>query len=119
MVFNVNLGFTGLINKEASDSKGKDVALFVGDTVLVNEDAPATVLTPSKKKIKNIAIFLKDAESEDEEKENLPDPDSFGRGKRTAVIDQKFRQDTTAEEKRKKHQKELVRFCHQYCQFKN
>ena len=53
MVFNVNLGFTGLINKEASDKKGKDVALFVGDTVLVNEDNPATVLTPSKKKIKN------------------------------------------------------------------
>jgi hypothetical protein len=37
----------------------------------VNEGAAATLLTPSKKKIKNIAIFLKDDdESEDEEKEN-------------------------------------------------
>lgn len=109
MVFNVNIGFTGLHNKDAGDSKGKDVALFVGDTVLVNEDSPATLLTPSKKKIKNIAIFLKDADSEEEEKENsLPDPTQFGRGRRTAVIDQKLRQDTTAEEKRKLHQKELM-----------
>ena len=64
----------------------------------------ASVLTPSKKKIKNIAIFLKDeeSESEEEEKENaLPDPETFGRGKRTAVIADKLRQDTTAEEKRK------------------
>ena len=58
MVFNVNLGMTNLQNKEASDSKGKDVALFVGDTVLVTDEG-ATLLTPSKKKIKNIAIFLK------------------------------------------------------------
>ena len=37
----------------------------------MNEGAAATLLTPSKKKIKNIAIFLKDDdESEDEEKEN-------------------------------------------------
>lgn len=86
------------------------MALFVGDTVLVNgEDTPATVLTPSKKKIKNIAIFLKDAESEEEEKENaLPDPESLGRGKRGAVLLDKLRQDTTAEEKRKKHQRELM-----------
>lgn len=106
MVFNVNVGFTNLINKDASDSKGKDVALFIGDTVVVSDDGPATVLTPSKKKIKNIAIFLKDAESEEEDdiKEAIPD-ESLGRGKRTAIIDQKLRQDSTAEEKRKKHQR--------------
>jgi hypothetical protein len=51
--------FPGIVNKEASDSKGKEVALFIGDTILVNEGAAATILTPSKKKIKNIAIFLK------------------------------------------------------------
>lgn len=85
------------------------MALFIGDTVMVNDGNPATIMTPSKKKIKNIAIFLKDADSEEEEKENsLPDPESFGRGKRTAVIDQKLRQDSTAEEKRKKHQRELM-----------
>ena len=36
MVFNVNIGLNGLTNKGAS-GKGKDVALFVGDTVLVGE----------------------------------------------------------------------------------
>jgi nucleosome binding factor SPN SPT16 subunit len=37
MVFNVNIGLTGLINKEAQNSKGKAVALFIGDTVIVGE----------------------------------------------------------------------------------
>ena len=133
MVFNVNLGISNLTNKDASDNKGKDIALFIGeiisadatfptvlrmrtvlffflgDTVHVHSDGPATLLTTSKKKIKNIAIFLKDADSEEEEKENklnqLPDPENFGRGKRTAVLEQKLRQDTTAEERRKLHQK--------------
>ena len=47
--------------------------MFIGDTVVVSGDksSPATLLTTSKKKIKNIAIFLKDADdSEEEEKEN-------------------------------------------------
>ena len=71
MLFNINIGFTGLVNKDASDSKGKDVALFVGDTVIVTDSSsPATMLTPSKKKIKNIAIFLKDEESEEEEEDD-------------------------------------------------
>jgi len=114
MIFNVNIGFTGLVNKDSSDSKGKDVALFVGDTVqVIDSSSPAVILTPSKKKIKNIAIFLKDEESEeeDEEKENDPvaeNPNAFGRGKRTAIIDNKLRQDSTAEEKRKSHQRELM-----------
>ena len=86
------------------------MSLFIGDTVLVNEGAAATILTPSKKKIKNIAIFLKDDdESADEEKENsLPDPQNFGRGRRTALVESKLRMDSTAEEKRKAHQKELM-----------
>ena len=70
------------------------MALFIGDTALVNESGPATLLTPSKKKIKNIAIFLKDAESEDEEKENMENMEnmeSLGRGRRTTVLDQKLR----------------------------
>ena len=58
MVFNVNLGLTGLINKEATDDKGKEMALFIGDTVMVNKGSPATLLTPSNKEIKNIARFF-------------------------------------------------------------
>ena len=37
MIFNVNVGFSNLVNKEAKDSSSKKYALFVGDTVLVNE----------------------------------------------------------------------------------
>ena len=40
MVFNVNAGFSGLVNDSAKDSENKDYALFVGDTVLVNEVHP-------------------------------------------------------------------------------
>ena len=37
MVFNVNAGFSGLVNENAKESENKSYALFVGDTVLVNE----------------------------------------------------------------------------------
>ena len=37
MVFNINLGFSDLENKNASDAEGKKYALFLGDTVVVNE----------------------------------------------------------------------------------
>lgn len=111
MIFNVNLGFANLQNKEASDKEGKVYALFIGDTVMVNEGQPASVLTVSKKKIKNIGIFLKDdseEEENDEEKENAPKPEILGRGKRTAVIESKLRSEHPSEEKRKEHQKELA-----------
>ena len=37
MVFNLNVGFSGLKNSDAKDKEGKTYALFVGDTVVVNE----------------------------------------------------------------------------------
>lgn len=37
MVFNINIGFSGLQCKGATDENAKTYALFVGDTVLVNE----------------------------------------------------------------------------------
>jgi nucleosome binding factor SPN SPT16 subunit len=37
MVFNVNVGLSNLTNSEATDKETKTYALFVGDTVLVNE----------------------------------------------------------------------------------
>merc|ERR1711915_52517 len=63
MVFNVNVGVSGLQNKDSKDSKGKTVALFVGDTVEVKAGEGGAILTPTKKKVKNIAIFLKDDDS--------------------------------------------------------
>lgn len=55
---------------------------------------PATVMTQSKKKLKNVAMFVKqDAdEDEEEEKENEPKPEQLtGRGRRTAVLESKLR----------------------------
>ncbi|XP_076655949.1 FACT complex subunit spt16-like isoform X3 [Halictus rubicundus] len=111
MVFNVNVGLSNLVNSEANEKEGKVYALFVGDTVMVNDGQSATNLTPSKKKVKNIGIFVKDEEEEEEEgsgKENEPKPEILGRGKRTAVIESKLRTEHSSEEKRKQHQKELA-----------
>lgn len=54
MVFSVNIGISNLTNKEATEKEGKIYALFLGDTVVVNDGQPATTLTISKKKIQNI-----------------------------------------------------------------
>ncbi|XP_059614643.1 FACT complex subunit spt16 isoform X2 [Phlebotomus argentipes] len=111
MVFNVNIGLANLANKEATDKEGKTYALFIGDTVLVNEEQPVTMLTNSKKKIKNIGIFLKDDEEDDddeEEKSSEKAPEILGRGKRSTVLENKLRSEHSAEEKRKQHQKELA-----------
>ncbi len=60
MVFQISIGFSDIKNDDAKDDESKKYALFIGDTVIVNDDnQPATVLTTSKKKIENIAIFLK------------------------------------------------------------
>lgn len=63
------------------------------------QDQPASVLTSSKKKIKNIGIFLKDESEEEEEEEEDEGPATktlqsdgpMGRGKRSAIIDSKLR----------------------------
>lgn len=59
MVFNVNIGLSKLINSEAASDDQKMYSLFIGDTVIVNDGEPATVLTKDKKRAKNISIFLK------------------------------------------------------------
>ena len=59
MVFNINIGFSPLENKDGSDDQMKKYALYIGDIVLVNAEGPATIITKDKKKAKNISIFLK------------------------------------------------------------
>lgn len=112
MAFSVNVGLSGLENKEASDKESKVYALFVGDTVLVNDEPPASVLTQSKKKIKNIGIFLKDDDDDEEEEVEVKSkkgPEMLGRsGKRSTVLESKLRNEQNSEEKRKLHQKELA-----------
>lgn len=116
MVFNLNVGLSNLENKVATDKEGKTYALFIGDTILVNDTVPASVLTQSKKKVKNIGIFLKDDDSEEEEvetskkskKEQSSNEILGSRGKRTTVLENKLRSEHSSEEKRKQHQKELA-----------
>ena len=36
-VYNLNVGLSALTNSEAKDKEGKTYALFIGDTVIVNE----------------------------------------------------------------------------------
>lgn len=117
MIFNLNIGISGLENKNASDKEGKTIALFIGDTVMVNdEENPASVLTQSKKKMKNIGIFLKEGDSEEDEENENPQKSNKqsskdileSRGKRTTVLENKLRSEHSSEEKRKQHQKELA-----------
>lgn len=112
MIFNVNLGFSNLTNSEATGKEGKTYALFIGDTVIVNDEPPASIMTPSKKKIKNIGICIKDDEEEEDEKEENNHSENntelLGRSKRNTVLENKLRNETSTEEKRKQHQKELA-----------
>eukprot|EP00731_Ephydatia_muelleri_P026733 Em0018g833a len=103
MVFNINLGFSGLANPSAEDEEGKTYAIFIGDTVLVEESGPATELTAlSKKKLSSIAIFLGNEGENGKASINTD-----------MLQDQKWldrtRKEMTAEEKRKTHQSELSR----------
>lgn len=59
MVFNVCVGLSDLTNSEAKDKEAKSYALFVGDTVVVNEGEPASLLTQLKKRVKHVSVFLK------------------------------------------------------------
>lgn len=59
MVFNVCVGFFDLKRSSSGDSAAKTYALFIGDTVVVKEGEPATILTQLKKRVKHVSVFLK------------------------------------------------------------
>ncbi|XP_043952874.1 FACT complex subunit SPT16 [Gambusia affinis] len=108
MVLSISLGLSDLINKDAKKEEQK-YALFLGDTVQINEEEAATILTPVKKKIKNVAIFLKNDDEEDEEEEGDDAEELLGKGARSAaLLADRTRNEMTAEEKRRAHQKELA-----------
>lgn len=116
MVFNINAGFSGLVNESADDSESKNYALFIGDTVLVNEDSSATLLTVAKKKITNIGIFLRDEEDEGEDQQENGEAEEdllLGREGKGALLESRTRTEMTAEERRKKHQLELKEQLHE------
>lgn len=128
MVFQVSIGFSDLINPQAKEDESKKYSLFIGDTVLVNgKDQAATVYTLPKKKIENIAIFVKDDEEEDENEDEVNKKSSdeqqknskeskqqqasdiLTRGSRGAILQNKTRADNNQEHQRKEHQKELAK----------
>lgn len=116
MVFQVSIGFSDLTNHEVKDDESKKYALFIGDTVQVNKNETATVLTQPKKKIENIAIFVKDDEDseKDEEVDTTKKSKDFNseiltRGTRGALLQNKTRADNNQEQQRKEHQKELAK----------
>nr|XP_006121060.1 FACT complex subunit SPT16 [Pelodiscus sinensis] len=86
MVFSINVGFSDLTNKEGKKPEERTYALFIGDTVLVDEDGPATILTSVKKKVKNVGIFLKNEDEEEEEEEKNEAEDLLGRSSRAAAL---------------------------------
>ncbi|CAJ1085903.1 FACT complex subunit SPT16 [Xyrichtys novacula] len=109
MVLNISLGFADLVNKDAKKEEQKKYALFIGDTVQINEEEAATILTPVKKKIKNVGIFLKNDDEEDEEEEGDDAEELLGKGARSAaLLADRTRNEMTAEEKRRAHQRELA-----------
>jgi len=112
MVFNICVGLSGLKKSGAGDNASSTYALFIGDTVVVEDKEPATLLTQLKKRVKHVSVFLKN-DSEEEEEEEKDEPDEVlgrgVRGARSAVMDSRTRTEgTNAEEKRAKHQKELA-----------
>ncbi|XP_061108875.1 FACT complex subunit SPT16-like isoform X1 [Conger conger] len=108
MVLSVSLGFSELVSKEGKKEEQK-YALFIGDTVQITEDEAATVLTPVKKKIKNVGIFLKNEDEDEDDEEADEAEELLGRGARgVALLTDRTRNEMTAEEKRRSHQKELA-----------
>uniref|UniRef100_A0A8C9W0X6 FACT complex subunit n=1 Tax=Scleropages formosus TaxID=113540 RepID=A0A8C9W0X6_SCLFO len=108
MVLSVSLGLSDLINREGKKEEQKKYALFIGDTVQINEDESATVLTAAKKKIKNVGIFLKNEDEEEDEEDEDNAEELLGRGARVALLADRTRNEMTSEEKRRAHQKELA-----------
>lgn len=116
MTFQVSIGLSDLSNPEAKDSEGKKYALFIGDTVQVNKDEGASILTQSKKKMENVGIFIKDEEGDEESEEEKSNEkkkeqavELLARTTRGALIQNKTRSDTNQEHARREHQRELAK----------
>ncbi|VDP32074.1 unnamed protein product [Soboliphyme baturini] len=108
MVFNINVGIADIENKTAKDDAGKKVALFLGDTVMINEEGATSLTEAAKKRVKHICMFFKSGAEEKDEgnKENIND--LLSRTKRSVVLQEQLRKKQSGEERRKQHQKDLA-----------
>ena len=108
MTFAVCVGFEGLKNKKAKSPSEETYAIFVGDTVVVNDDKGAQLLTTAKRKAKNVSIHLKEDDDDDSDDNANKVEEVLGTRKaKAAVLQQRTRQEENAEEKRKQRQKEI------------
>lgn len=116
MTFVVAIGFQGLKNPAASDSKAKIYSLFLSDTVIVQEaGTPATLVTQARRKLAKTSILLK-KDGDDEDDDNDDEESTNGNivaetlrgGRRGQIIENKLRTDSQSnEERRRQHQREL------------
>lgn len=110
MSFVIALGFTDLVNRGATDQRAKNYALFLSDTVIVNEKGtPANLLTQKKRKLAKTIVLLKnDDESEEEDEENVERNEAVRGGSRRRVLEDRLRQEQNNDERRRQHQRELL-----------
>uniref|UniRef100_A0A673AZ33 FACT complex subunit n=1 Tax=Sphaeramia orbicularis TaxID=375764 RepID=A0A673AZ33_9TELE len=92
MVLSISLGFSDLLNKDGKKDEQKKYALFIGDSVQINEV-----------RLHCLILSFYDEEDGDDAEELL------GKGARSAaLLADRTRNEMTAEEKRRAHQKELA-----------
>jgi hypothetical protein len=58
-------GHPGHQEPKVTAKTDKTHAIYIGNTCLVNETGPATVITNVKEKIKNVCIFIKEENDEE------------------------------------------------------
>lgn len=119
MTFVIAVGFSDLINKQASETKAKNYSLFLSDTIIVTaKGSPANLLTQKRRKLTKTIVLLKNDESSDEEDEENGDKASIDNeviinetlrgGSRRRVLEDRLRQEPNNDERRRQHQKELL-----------
>lgn len=118
MVFVIVVGFSDLVNRQASESKAKNYSLFLSDTVIVNsKGSPANLLTQKRRKLAKTIVLLKNDDSDEEEdEENVEKMNADNdviinetlRGGRRRVLEDRLRQEPNNDERRRQHQKELL-----------
>ncbi|CAF1037590.1 unnamed protein product [Rotaria sp. Silwood1] len=104
MTFQVSIGFSGLENPDGKDEQSKTYALFVGDTIVVNENESCTIYTSSKKDISHIAIILKDDGTQEDNVDDTP-----AIAPRRAAAEKARTDPSVPEESRQEYQKSLLR----------
>ncbi|CAF0939912.1 unnamed protein product [Rotaria sordida] len=104
MTFQISIGISGLENPDGIDEQSKTYALFIGDTIVVNENESCTIYTSSKKDISHIAIILKDDGTQEGDVDETP-----AIAPRRGVVEKARIDPSVPEKTRQEYQKTLLR----------